>query len=243
MESGTLFLSLRLEASPHNAVYRMAHCGCGLRFCLSSSARTLSNHAHLLPKGSGMNAARPCRIFGCRALVAARKAKQANRLVHTPCPDNCHPILLALQRMEAAGCMPSIATWNTLLGLLVNPSEGGIDVGVEILTIMRRADVPINQATFAALANVRKAIEKEVRALVSFPVAFIYARSSSCSDTNSEVNFEKAGRRLHALARGCVSRFDGLLAAFLVFTARVSPRTARAQETARKQRKSTNFSL
>lgn len=158
-------------------------------------------------------------------------------------PDNYHALLLDLQRMEAAGCMPSIGTWNTLLGLLVNPSEGGIDVGVKILTIMRRADVPINQATFAALANVRKAIEKEVRALVSFPVAFIYARSSSCSDTNSEVNFEKAGRRLHALARGCVSRFDGLLAAFLVFTARVSPRTARAQETARKQRKSTNFSL
>ena len=95
--------------------------------------------------------------------------------------------------MEAAGCMPSIGTWNTLLGLLVNPSEGGIDVGVKILTIMRRADVPINQATFAALANVRKAIEKGVRALVSFPVVSIYARSSTCSDTNSESILRKRG--------------------------------------------------
>jgi hypothetical protein len=144
-----------------------------------------------------MNAARPCRIFGCRALVAARKAKQANRLVHTPCPDNCHPILLALQRMEDAGCMPSIATWNTLLGLLVNPSEGGIDVGVEILTIMRRADVPINQATFAALANVRKAIEKEVGAVVSFPFVTIYGYKGSRSDTNFRCDFARMERLLH----------------------------------------------
>lgn len=86
-----------------------------------------------------------------------------------------------LQRMEAAGCLPSIGTWNTLLGLLVNPGEGGLDVGVEILAIMRRADVPINQGTFAALANVRKAIDKAVRV-----AHFWHARAPLCPNVVHE---------------------------------------------------------
>lgn len=66
--------------------------------------------------------------------------------------------------MERAGCLPPIVIWNSLLNLLTgSPDEGGIDVGVEVFTIMRRADVQVNQATFSALAAIRKAMEKAVR--------------------------------------------------------------------------------
>jgi hypothetical protein len=68
-------------------------------------------------------------------------------------------VLPVLKRMQKAGCLPPIGTFNSLLAILAKPGEGGCEAGIEYLDFMRETDVLLNAASFTILTSIRQADE------------------------------------------------------------------------------------